>query len=136
MRTRGLLAALALPLLLVGACGGDGGVSAADPAPTTSSAAAEEGSAEEGSASASPDDVTGPQCSEVWVAGAQLPGGYRGCYDDTERVRAGGRYCEFGKPLLTYADRFYAVRGGRIAEAAKPFASDPGYQDVLAKCSG
>ncbi|MGZ8745221.1 MAG: hypothetical protein ACXWXO_20080 [Nocardioides sp.] len=128
MRTRGFLAAIVLPLAL-GACGGDDSTDTADdPAPTTSAAS---------SPSESPSDrPKSPQCVDLWIAGAQLPRVYDGCFEDTERVKPGGRYCEFGKPLVTYDDRFYAVRGGRIAEASKPFAQDADYQDVLAKCSG
>lgn len=125
MRTRGFLAALALPLALATACGDDSST-VSDPSPTTSSSAAASQDA----------TVKQPQCDDVWVAGKALPGGYQGCYEGTERVKASGRYCEFGKPLFTYDERFYAVRAGRIAEAKKPFAEDAGYQDVLAKCSG
>jgi hypothetical protein len=126
-----LWAALALPLVLVAGCGGDHATDAAtDPAPTASSPSAASPSASPSSRPAS------PQCAEVWQAGETLPRGYDGCYEGERRVRANGRYCEFGKPLLTYDDRFYAVRGGRIAEAEKPFGQDAGYQGVLATCSG
>ncbi len=127
MRTRGLLAALALPLALATACGDDSGTTAEDSTPTTSS------SSPTASASAKEPD---PQCTDVWRAGETLPRSYDGCYENDKRVKPNGRYCEFGKPLLTYDERFYAVRGGRIAEASKPFAQDAGYQDVLAKCGG
>ncbi len=42
----------------------------------------------------------------MWVDGAKLPGGYQDCYDGDVRVKADGRYCEFGKPLITYDDSF------------------------------
>ena len=77
-----------------------------------------------------------PQCGDIWQAGETLPSAYKRCFEGDTAVKASSRYCEFGKPLITYDDRFYAVRDGRIAEATEPFADDDGYQDVLAKCSG
>ena len=119
-----MLVALALPLALVTACGDDSNT-ATDTSPTTPGAT---------STSNRPDPS--PQCDTVWVAGKSLQGGYQGCYEGTKLVKASGRYCEFGKPLFTYDERFYAVPRGRIIEATKPFAQDARYQDTLAKCSG
>ena len=116
--------ALALPLALATACGSDSDT-ATDKSPT---------SAAPTSASGRPDPS--PQCDTVWVAGESLPGGYQGCYEGTKLVKASGRYCEFGKPLMTYDERFYAVSHGRIIEAKQSFAKDARYQDTLAKCSG
>ena len=125
MRTRRLLVALVLPMALASACGSEEPTTAKDPAAPTSSGP-----------SATPAKTGEPQCSEVWQSEARLPGGYQGCYERSRLVKPSGRYCEFGKPLFTYADRFYAVRAGTIKEAHKPFAHDAGYQDTLAKCSG
>ena len=116
--------ALALPLALATACGNDSDT-ATDTSPTTAAPS---------SASSRPDPS--PQCDTVWVAGESLPGGYQGCYEGTKLVKASGRYCEFGKPLITYDERFYAVTHGRIIEANQSFAKDARYQDTLAKCSG
>lgn len=116
--------ALALPLALVTACGNDS-TTATDKSPTKAPAS---------STSSRPDPS--PQCDSVWKAGATLPGGYQGCYEGTKQVKASGRYCEFGKPLITYDERFYAVSHGRIIEAKQSFAKDARYQDTLAKCSG
>lgn len=127
MNARGFLTALALPLVLVAGCGGDTADVAEDPIPTVSASSPDLGDVSE---------ALDPQCVDVWQAGETLPRTYRGCYEDDAKVRANGRYCEFGKPLITYDGRFYAVRSGRIAEATEPFAEDAGYQDVLAKCSG
>ena len=115
--------ALALPLALVTACGNNSDT-ATDPAPTSAAP----------SSPSSPDPS--PQCDTLWVAGESLPGGYQGCYEGAKLVKANGRYCEFGKPLITYDERFYAVSHGRIIEAKQPFAKDARYQDTLAKCSG
>lgn len=153
MRTRRLLAALALPLALVAACGDEGATTADDPAsgsssssPAASESAPESASAPasgDASASASPTSASAsptapplPACEQVWQAGAKLPGGYAGCLEGDQEVAADGRYCEFGKPLVTYADRFYAVPGGTIAEGTSPLRSDPGYRKVLRTCSG
>ncbi len=125
MRTRLLLAALALPLALATACGDDSSDTAADVAPTTPAASTSAG-----------DTARSPQCTDIWQDGAKLPGGYDGCYESAKRVKPDGRYCEFGKPLVTYDQTFYAVPGGTIREAQQPFVDDPGYQDVLRKCSG
>lgn len=135
MRTRLLLATLVLPAALATACGEDSGDTARD---ASASATTESPGSPEPSGSAGPAAAvtTEPQCADVWSAGATLPGGYRECYEGDRRVRAEERYCEFGKPLVTYDSRFYSVRGGRIAEADRPFVRDPGYQDVLRKCSG
>lgn len=124
MRTRGFLVALALPLALATACGEDS-TTVSDSTPTTTAPTSS-------SSAASPQ----PQCAAVWVAGKTLPRSYQDCYEGSQRVKASGRYCEFGKPLITYDERFYAVPHGRIIEAKKPFAQDARYQDTLAKCSG
>ncbi len=128
MSTRGFIVALIAPLALVTACGDDVGNLAQEPAPSTPPVSSIEpsGLLEE----------LDPQCITIWQAGETLPGSYQGCFEDDVKVRADGRYCEFGKKLYTYADRFYAVRQGRIAEASEPFAQDAGYQDALSKCSG
>lgn len=128
MRTRGTLAALALPLALAVSACGDDATTASDPAgsstPTSSSS------------STASSDLPTPQCEVVWVEGATLPGSFQGCYEGTKRIKPDGRYCEFGKPLFTYDERFFAVRNGTVHLATKPFAQDAKYQDTLRKCSG
>ncbi|WP_435743038.1 hypothetical protein [Nocardioides sp. SYSU DS0663] len=123
-RSATLLAPLALGAALLTGCGEDAGTTAADPAASASSPAASE-----------PSEPAGPACTDVWTEGATLPRGYDGCVDAGAWVAMDGRYCEFGKPLVTH-ERFYAVPGGRIAEAAGELVEDPAYQDVLRKCSG
>jgi hypothetical protein len=137
MRTRALLAALALPLALATGCGGDtSGTSsgaAKDPASGTATATAM------ASASASPTkppQPKGPLCTDVWQPGSPLPGGYEGCYEGARLVKPNSRYCEFGKSLFTYADHYYAVPHGPVQKTAKVLLKDAGYRDVLLKCSG
>lgn len=130
-RTAALLAPLVLTGALLAGCGGDEGSTATDPsAPTGSGASAS------GSSTPSAPAADGPDCAEVWVAGEQLPGGYQECWSDGQRVKADGRYCEFGKPLITYDDRFWAVPGGRIGEAEGGLLQDAAYKDALRKCGG
>jgi hypothetical protein len=118
-------------IALVGAvalagCGSEsGGGSASE---STTSAAP---SPTESEASPVPD---GPACGEVWQDGRTLPGGYKGCREGDAYVRAERRYCEFGKPLITYADHFYAVRAGRIHETSSSLERDRGYKSALASC--
>lgn len=131
-QTVSLLAALLLPVALLAGCGGDDGDAAAtDPAPAPSSSTATP--TESPSASETPQ---GRLCDEVWVAGAKLPGGYQSCYLDDKRVKANGRYCEFGKSLITYDGRFWAVPGGPIHEVPGKLLDDTNYRDALASCSG
>lgn len=135
MRIRRLLLAALLPaLLLLGGCGDDSSKSA-DEATDTASATPSESPSSEPTTAEPSDSQPEPQCADVWQDGAKLPGGYEGCYEGERRVKPNGRYCEFGKPLYTYADEFYSVPGGRIHQGTKPLKDDPGYQDAIAKCS-
>jgi hypothetical protein len=137
-RTATLVAPLVLSAGLLAGCSGDDGDEVATDPAASSSAAAPSGDA---SASATPSTspsagADGPDCAEVWVAGGTLPRGYQECYEDGERVKANGRYCEFGKPLITYGDRFWAVPGGRIGESEGALLDDAAYEDALRKCGG
>ena len=77
-----------------------------------------------------------PACAEVWVGGATLPGDYQGCLDGETAVKAKNQYCEFGKKLVTYADQFWAVRGGKVNDAKGPLKDSADYRDDLASCKG
>lgn len=134
---RRLVLATVVPLLLVAGCGEETPVASDAGDDSSPSVTASESPSESPSESSSSAPVEQePACDDIWIDQETLPSGYKGCYQDGEMVRAEGRYCEFGKKLFTHDDRFYAVKGGRIAEAKEPFLDDPGYQDVLAKCSG
>ncbi|MCY7395482.1 MAG: hypothetical protein LH468_04875 [Nocardioides sp.] len=147
-RTR---AALAATLLVVvpglAACGNDdsgsedggGAATAQDPVGETSAAPSE--SASPSTAPSEPSapvevPVTLPACGEVWVVGATVARGYEGCLEGASTVPADGRYCEFGKPLFTYQEGFYAVAGGPVIATERPLLRDPGYRDALKKCGG
>lgn len=131
-----LLAAFLLPLALLVGCGSDGDDNATDPAPAPTSASATPSESMPTESPTSSEPPKGPVCDEVWVDGGKLPGGYQDCYADDKRVKANGRYCEFGKTLVTHQDRFWAVPGGRISEVSGKLLADAGYRDALAKCSG
>jgi hypothetical protein len=127
------LAPLVLGAGLLAGCGAQGAETATDPSAAPSGAASP-------SPSPSPTPSAslaeqGPDCAEVWIDGARLPGGYDGCYQGGRRIRPDGRYCEFGKPLYTHDGRFWSVPGGRISEVRGVLRADPGYRDALAKCS-
>lgn len=138
LRTAALLAPLVLTGALLAGCGEDDGTTVTDPGAQTTTPDASTGTSTSAptSASTSASPVRGPSCADVWSEGATLPKGYDGCDDEGTWVKADGRYCEFGKPLITHDRRWYAVPGGRIARAEADLAGDPGYQDVLRKCSG
>jgi hypothetical protein len=51
-------------------------------------------------------------------------------------VKAKNRYCEFGKKLVTHADRYWAVRGGKVNDAKGPLKDSQDYRDDLASCQG
>ena len=64
------------------------------------------------------------------------PGADQECYDGDRRVKANGRYCEIGKPVITYRDNWYAAPGGPINRTDGPLAQDPGYQQAIKACGG
>lgn len=140
MRTRLVIAALAIPMALLSACGDDGG-DATDPGSESSASDSPSESVTE-SPSAEPTDqpttdpsADWPSCDSVWSDGAQLPRGYKGCRDGETAMPADGRACSFGRPLITFANRFYAVPTGVIHETAGALAKDPGYRSAMASCT-
>ena len=139
LRPARLIGALALALVVLAGCSGDDGDGeATDPAGETSSETSDTASPTE-SATSEPteaEEPKEPQCADVWVDGGKLPGGYQDCYDGDKRIKANGRYCEFGKPLVTHESRFWAVPGGLIHEVDGKLLDDAKYRDSLMKCSG
>ena len=77
-----------------------------------------------------------PACDEVWVDGQKLPGGYEGCFDGSTEVAPDRRECSFGKPLVTYADEYYAVPGKVVNHVPEGLDSSDAYQSALAACTG
>jgi hypothetical protein len=143
MRTRLFVAALAIPMALLSACGSDDDSEGTDPAPTTSASDTPSESASDTPTEMPTEDPTPtkdptadwPECAGVWSDGAQLPPGYRGCKDGGTAVKADSRGCSFGRPLVTYADRFYGVPSGVIHETVGPLKKDPGYRSALSSCT-
>jgi len=146
MRTRApgsiaaALLALALGGVLLAACGETEDTAATDGASEEAEASAqaspspdpEESPDSEGAAASAPE----PQCVEIWVDDATLPGGYASCYDEQQEIEPERRRCSSGQLLLVHDERFWAVRGGTIAQTrGDAVADDPRYRDVLATCS-
>ncbi|GAB3257369.1 hypothetical protein [Nocardioides dilutus] len=135
-------------VLLLGSCGDDSATdpSAADGSDTSQSSSASVTTSEpaEPTPSESPIEPTEtteplpdwPACTEVWVEDARLPGDYKGCLEGATAVKAKNRYCEFGRKLVTYADRFWAVRGGKVNDAKGPLKDSEDYRNDLASCQG
>jgi hypothetical protein len=121
MTHRHLLAGAALLVVALSACAED-------------SSNGDDGPAAQRSTSAAPDPAPSPQCDEVWVKDQELPRPYDGCYDESQRVAPDGHLCEFGRPIVTYADRFYAVPGGTIHQTDGPLADDRGYRSDMKSC--
>jgi len=149
MRIPLLVAAACTGLVLIAGCGDDGSSAADDPQESTSASASPSESdspSEEptdpptptdspsGSPTADPADL--PTCGGVWVAGQTLPARYAGCRQGDTAVPADSRECAFGKPLIIYGDRFYAVPGGPVNPTDGPVRQAPAYQEALRSCSG
>lgn len=138
-----VVSAVLLSLVLLSGCGDDDGGTASDPngsvTPSAETSAPAEPTPSE--SEMTPTETTEPlpdwpACAEVWVADATLPGGYQGCLTDGTPVRAKNQYCEFGKKLVTYADRFWAVRGGKVNDAVGPLKDSADYAADLESCKG
>lgn len=135
-----LLAAALVCAAAVSACGDDAST-ADDPSgtPTSEAGSPSASSSESGSASTTDEPVpsatavTGPPCADVWVAGATLPRDYRGCDLDGTWQRADKKPCSFGKPIVVFGERFYAVPG-KVVNDVEDLASSEQYQSALAAC--
>ena len=131
------LVVLAFALVALSGCGGDDGSAVTDPSTTETTTEATPSPSE--SATPSPSESANPkepQCTDVWVEESKLPGGYQDCYDGDQRVKADGRYCEFGKMLITYDNGFWAVPAGPIHEVPGKLLDDAHYRQALMQCSG
>jgi hypothetical protein len=134
-------------VLLLAGCGDD---TATDPgaegadSPETPSASVETSQPAEPTPSSSPIEPTEtteplpdwPACADIWIEDARLPKDYRGCLEGGTPVKAKNQYCEFGQKLVTYGDRFWAVRGGKVNDAKGPLKDSADYRDDLASCKG
>ena len=148
MRTRLVIAALALPVALLTACGDDDGGDATDPGSSTESSSESPSQSATDTPTDTPTDAPTdqptetedpsadwPKCASVWRDGSRLPRGYQGCREGSTGVKADSRGCSFGRPLVIYADRFYGVPSGVIHETPGPLAKDRGYRSALASCT-
>ncbi len=144
MRTRLVIAALAIPMALLSACGDDDG-DATDPGSSSDSSSDASESPTDTPSEAPTDEPSveptedpsadWPECATTWRDGSRLPRAYQGCREGDTGVKADSRFCSFGRPLVTYADRFYAVPTGVIHETSGPLKKDRGYQSALASCT-
>lgn len=102
-RTRTLHRALGVAALVavLAACGTETDGSGADE-PTSTPTASETS------------DTGLPACSEIWVDGQDLPLDYEACEEGGEVVKPETWTCGFGRPMVTHADRFYAMPGNRV----------------------
>lgn len=141
-----VLRALVVPLLVGGlltACGEQENSQATDPTVSASvsespSESSEPSESPEPSESTEPSESASadawPQCSEIWRDGEKLPKPYAGCREGDVEVPAQGRGCSFGKQLVTYDNRYYAVPRGRIHEVSTTLKQDPGYRSAMKSC--
>lgn len=140
-RVRGLLGAAAC-LAVLAACGEDTGTGS-DPSaedatasagsPSDSPTASSETSATPGPTGSSA--AGGPTCEEVWVDGATLPEGYRGCSRDGAWQEAERTPCSFGVPIVTFDGRYYAVPG-KVVNDVGDLDSSKDYQRAVNSCQG
>jgi hypothetical protein len=146
MRIRLLFAALALPVALLSACGDDDGGDATDPGATSDASESPsepvtdlptdhptDHSTDHPTETVDP-SANWPACGGVWKDGARLPAGYAGCREGDAGVPADKTGCSFGRPIITYADRFYGVPTGVIHETSGPLEKDRGYRSDMASC--
>jgi hypothetical protein len=124
-------------VLLLGACGDDSGSAAADPTDSSSESAEPSEPTETTEPTASASELPDwPACDDVWVAGAEIPGGYQGCIDGDQAVKADNLSCESGQRIVRYDDRFFGVSGGKIYEVEAPLDKDKQYLDMVHTCRG
>jgi hypothetical protein len=128
----GALAALVLPLALLSACGDDSASTAADPASSGSTSATADPTPSESQTDMPLPDW--PACADVWVTDATLPLAYKGCLDGTTPVKADNLSCSSGQRIVRYADRMYAVSGGKIYHADGPLDKDKQYLKMVRVC--
>ena len=141
--SRARRAAVALTLVAglgLSACGEDTPDSAEEPSSGTSSSASETPSetptAEPTETATEEPEPRGPACSDVWVAGAELPRNYSGCQDAEKDtwMQAMVYMCSSGQRLVTFGRTFYAAKGGVVTESETPLARNPEFKKVLASC--
>lgn len=133
---------LASPLAWLAGCGSSDDA-AQDPASGAGSASpsvTQSPSASSPSTSAAPSSSAAPAswsvCGAVWKDRATLPGSYPGCAEAGAAVPAHHVGCESGQSIVTYAEHFFAVPGGRITRTEKALKNSPVYAAAIATCRG
>jgi len=132
MRTGRCVVALVTPLLLLAACGDQDG-DATDATGDATSQESQEPTPEESPEESLPADLD--ECGAVWQDGATLARDYSGCVEQGSAVDPDQQQCSFGKALVRYDDRFYAVRGGTIHRTAAALEKDRGYRSAMKSCT-
>ncbi|MCW2735472.1 hypothetical protein [Nocardioides sp.] len=135
-RTRGAAAALTLVAGLgLTACGEEGPDSAEEPSTSESPSTPTEEPSETPTEEPA-EELAGPACADVWVAGATLPERYDGCQDADKGkwVQAMVYHCSSGQRLVTYGTTFYAAKGEVVNESKVPLRRNREFHKVLASC--
>jgi hypothetical protein len=130
-----LAALIATALLLLAGCtsSDSGGTSGDGDESGTGSGA----SSDKPSASATTKAPTGPDCADVWKAGATLPEDYSTCVADGAYGVQDVTKCQDGTRLVAFADSYYAVTGGRIRKPdVAPMQDTEEYGQAFAACTG
>jgi len=84
---------------------------------------------------ASESDVPdGPSCTEVWVDGEAIPGGYKGCVDGDAWVAAESLRCDSGQVLIVYGDRYYGAKGAVVNDVGAPLDDSDQYRRAVRSC--
>ena len=125
--------ALAAGLLLAG-CGNATGPSA-EAKPKSPSMSATSSSPSTPTTAPSPTPKPLPKCSDIWVAGKRLPGGYRGCAPAGVLAQRDRYYCESGQVLVTFKNHFFAAKTGKIFSSAD-VRNDSRWKQKLTTCRG
>lgn len=137
-----MLPALLLALPAAAGCSGGATEASSDPAQPSAGSSSE---ATSGSPSGSPSGAASPSsavpagtpaCAEVWRAGGTVPRGYRGCEQDGAFVAQDALGCSSGQRIVRFDDRWWAVPGGPVQEAAGPLAEDPDHLADVRSCRG
>lgn len=132
-------AMLALPLALAAGCGSSSDTASDDTSASGSPSASlstSVGPPSSPSASTSPAPAGWSACGSVWKDGAKLPGHYPGCAEAGIAVPVHRIGCSSGQTVVTYADHFFAVSGGRITRTTRMLRNSSVYASAIATCRG
>ena len=139
LRMLTVTAALVVPLTLAAGCGSSSD-SATDsagggtPSATVSPSSPSTGSSTSPSTSPAPTDWAG--CQQVWKDRGRLPAPYPGCAQAGIAVPAHRIGCSSGQTIITYADHYFAVPGGRITHTKPMLRNSSVYAAAIATCRG